>query len=414
MRSAEPVVIVGAAMAGLRTAEQLRTGGWDGPIIVIGDEPHLPYNRPPLSKEALSLSAERPIGEWHDTVAFRLRPSVSDVHWRLGRTVVAADLTARTVKLDDGEALGWSGLAVASGLRPRRLPADWPTQGRVALRTLDDAIALRAGLRPGVRVVIVGAGFIGCEVAASARRLGCEVTVVEPLDAPLVRGLGNEVGTAVRRYHERSGIRFRMGRGVVGLASEGERVAGVRLDDGEELPADLVLEAIGAVPNVEWLEGNGLDLGDGVLCDASLRVEGRSGVVAAGDVARYPNARYAIGAQRIEHWSNPTDTAKRAASTLLADIDGAPPTSTPFAPLPSFWSDQGDLRLQSFGSTCIADAATVVDGRLDPLDDGAVVEYTLGSELVGVLLINQPPKTFRAHRARVDAAYLSIDGRNPR
>lgn len=415
-----PVVIVGASMSGLRTAEQLRARGWEGPITLVGEEPHLPYNRPPLSKEALTRPPERSLREWHDDVAFRRRGSVDDVQWRLGSQVVAADLTARTVKLDDGETLGWSGLVAATGLRPRRLPADWPIRGRLCLRSLDDAIRLRQRLRPNGHVVVVGGGFIGCEVAATANRLGCRVTVVEPLEAPLAGAIGVDAGRAVARYHERTGIDFVTGHGVAEVTATGrggDRVRGVRLDDGRELQADLVVEAIGATPNVSWLGGNDLDLSDGVLCDADLRVEGRPGVVAVGDVARFPNPRYDATARRVEHWCIPTDTAKRAARTLAADLRGEPLTDPPFAPLPSFWSDQGDLRLQSFGSTGIADASTVAEGSLDDLAGGVVVEYLRANRLVGVLLINQPPNTYRAFRERVDAAYRpSADetGRTPR
>lgn len=414
-----PVVIVGASMSGLRTAEQLRAAGWDGPVTLVGDEPHLPYNRPPLSKEALSSPPGRSVQQWHDQVAFRRRHTIEDARWRLGSRVVGADLTARTVKLDDGETFGWSGLVAATGLRPRRLPARPPLQGRLCLRSLDDAVRLRTRLDPGADVVVVGGGFIGCEVAATAHALGCRVTVVEPLAAPLVSAIGIDAGRAVARHHERSGIRFVTGQGVAAvLAAEhdADRVRGVRLDDGCEIAADLVVEAIGATPNVSWLEGNGLDLSDGVLCDADLRIEGRRRAVAVGDVARFPNPRYDDLARRVEHWCIPADTAKRAARTLVADLRGDELGEPPFDPLPSFWSDQGDLRLQSFGSTGLADTSILVEGSLDDLAGGAVVEYLRAGRLVGVLLVNRPPNTYRAFRERVDAAYRPSDdtGRTPR
>ena len=408
MTSERPVIVVGAAMAGLRAAEQLRAAGYDGALTVVGDEPHLPYNRPPLSKEALSLPHDEPIERWHSEVEFRRRPSIDDVAWLLGKRVVAADFTSQTVKLEDGETLGWSGLVVATGLRPKRLPDEWPTEGRLALRSLDDAVRLRTHLRPGARVVVVGAGFIGCEVAATARTHGCDVTVVEPLDTPLVRPLGSAVGAGIRAYHERAGITFITGQAVsaVRAASDSpDRVAGVTLDDGTDLPSDVVVEAMGATPNVEWLDDNGLDLSDGVRCDSALRIEGRERVVAVGDIACFPNARYGGEGRRVEHWCIPTDTAKRAARTLAADLRSEPAEDAPFAPLPSFWSDQGELRLQSFGATDIADSTVVVEGSLGNVDDGVVVDYTRGGELVGVLLINRPPKSYRASRTRVDDAY---------
>lgn len=403
-----PVVVVGAAMAGLRAAEQLRAAGYAGPLTVVGDEPHLPYNRPPLSKEALSLPHDESLEHWHAQVEFRRRASVDDVTWLLGKRAVAADITSRTIKLDDGETLNWSGLVVATGLRPRRLAADWPAHGRLALRSVDDALRLRSYLRPGARVVVVGAGFIGCEIAATARTHGCEVTVVEPLDAPLVRPLGDAVGAAVRAYHERSGITFDHGRAVSTVRSatgEPDRVAGVVLDDGTDIECDVIVEAIGAAPNVEWLADNGLDLSDGVLCDAELRVEGRERVVAVGDIARFSNPRYGPESRRVEHWCIPTDTAKRAARTLGADLGVGESEENPFSPLPSFWSDQGDLRLQSFGAPDLGATATVVEGSLERIDDGVVVDYTRAGDLVGVLLINRSPKTYRASRTRVDDAY---------
>lgn len=407
----DPVVVVGASMAGLRAAEQLRAAGWEGDITVVGEEAHAPYNRPPLSKEALSGCRDSVLEDVHATVAFRQRPSVADVSWRLGTRAVAADLDARTVTLEGGETLAYSGLVVATGLRPRRLPVPGPTQGRYVLRTLDEAHALGQLLEAGCRVVVVGAGFIGCEVAATATGLGCEVTVVEPLEAPLVRALGAEVGTAVRRFHESRGVRFRCPATVTeyveagGAASESGsgRVGGVRLADGSVVEADVVVEAIGSVPNTEWLEGNGLDLSDGVLCDRWLRVEGRPDVVAVGDVARFPNPRFVDEPRRIEHWCTPTDTAKQAAPTLVAALEGKD-VETTFGPMPSFWSDQHELRLQSFGMTGIADKCEVVSGDQDRLLDGVIVHYFLDGRLVGVLLVNVNAKQHRGQRDLVAEA----------
>ena len=272
------VVIVGGSLGGLRAAEQVRAAGWSEEIVVIGTEPHLPYTRPPLSKEALAEGVD------HARLEFRRRKSVADVEWRLGRTATACSLTERTVILDGGESLGWDGLVVATGLRPRRLAPEVAAgvpehgAGRHALRTLEDAGALRGRLRPGARVVVLGAGFIGCEVAATATGLGCSVHVVAPEAVPMQRPLGLLVGGSLRRRHEAHGVRFHLGRLPAALepaasdGSAGPVVGAVRLDDGTRLQADVVVEALGCVTNVDWLAGNDLDLSDGVRCDGWLRV----------------------------------------------------------------------------------------------------------------------------------------------
>lgn len=361
------IVVAGASLGGLRAAEQLRAAGHTGEIVVVGDEPHPPYNRPPLSKEALATEVTL------DRVAFRMRPSVADVAWRLGTPVVRADLAARTVHLADGTEIRYDGLVVATGLRPRRLDAPGTGPSRHVVRTLDDAAALRERLRPGVRAAVVGAGFIGCEVAATARTLGADVTVVAPEEQPMLRPLGARLGAELRRRHEGRGVRFLLGRTVARFTG-----TGLELSDGTQVAAEVVVEAVGSVPCVEWLDGNGLDLSDGVLCDGALRVEGRPEVVAVGDVARFPNPRYDDVPRRVEHWSMPTDTARHAARTLLGQDAG------PFMPLPSFWSDQYDLRLQSFGAPGLGDDVRVLEGDLG---GEAVVGYHRDGRLVGVVML---------------------------
>ncbi len=404
-----PILVVGAGLAGLRVAEQLRAQGWTGEVLVVGAETHAPYNRPPLSKEALRDIDGQDQLAWHARLAFRQRASISDVGWRLGHQVVAADLATREITLESGDTLGWSGLAVATGLRSRRLSPSQPAGGRFALRTLDDAVELRSRLLPGVRLVVVGGGFVGCEVAATATQLGCRVTVVEPLECLLVRGLGPLLGQLLQGYLVDRCIDVRAGRGVSELTATpgGDAVTGVVLDDGTQIEADLVVESIGSHPNVEWLAGTGLDLSDGVLCDARLRVEGRPDLVAVGDVARFPNPRYDDVPRRVEHWSMPTDTAKYAAGTLIRGLTSEPDDRAPFAPLPSFWSDQFDLRIQSFGSPSIADSAAVVAGTAEPsaLPDGVVVHYHRGEALVGVVLVNPDAATMREQRRTADAAW---------
>ncbi|MFF8970010.1 NAD(P)/FAD-dependent oxidoreductase [Streptomyces sp. NPDC014995] len=386
------IVVAGASMAGLRAAEQLRAAGWTGAITLVGDEPHMPYNRPPLSKEVLAGKASL------DSLAFRPRASLADAEWRLGTKVAAARLAERTVVLDDGSALTYDGLVVATGMRPRRLDCPGPLAGRHTVRTLDDARGLRAALaRPGARVVVVGAGFIGCEVAATAVGLGAgDVTVVDPLPLPMVGPLGELLAGALRRRHEERGVRFALGTQVAGFEG-GDRVTGVVLGDGNVLPADVVVESVGSVANVEWLAGNGLDLCDGVLTDERLRAGGRPDVVAVGDVARFPNARYDGVPRRVEHWSIPTDTAKYAAKVLVHG-DAADPA--PFAPLPTFWSDQHDFRLQSFGAPALGtDDVRVLEG--DP-DGDVLVGYHHDGRLVGVVALGGPASVSAAARYRAE------------
>ena len=404
------IAVVGAGMAGLRAAEQLRAAGWDEAVTVLGDEPFRPYNRPPLSKEVLAETVpEAGAEQWHRRLAFRERAAVADVEWLLGDPVVRSDLDGRSLATAAGRRLEYDGLVVATGLRSRRLPFGAPARGRFALRGLTDAVALRRHLVPGARVVVVGGGFVGCEVAATASRLGCAVTVVEPEPVCLRRGLGDLVGGLVQEHLSAGGIRVRTGRTVSALgasADEPDRVGSVELDDGTGLAADVVVEAVGSVPNVEWLAGNGLDLSDGVLCGDELLVEGRRDAVAVGDVARFANPRFDDVPRRVEHWSMPGETARHAAGSLLRALAGTADDRPPFAPLPSFWSDQLDLRIQSFGSPGLADTTELVEGGEDPgaLTEGLVAHYRRGAELVGVILVNPSAAGMREHRQLLTGA----------
>ncbi|GAA4093585.1 NAD(P)/FAD-dependent oxidoreductase [Nocardioides kongjuensis] len=392
------VVVVGGSLGGLRAAEQLRVAGHTGSITVLGAEPHLPYNRPPLSKEVLASGDHLPPAELAERLAFRRRASTADVDFRLGDPVVASDLRAGVVWTGSGAATPYEGLVVATGLRPRRLDVPGPTAGRHVLRTVEDSHALRAdlGRRPGQRVVVVGAGFIGCESAATLRTLGHDVTVVEPVGTPMERVIGAVASTAIQRHLEAAGIRFVLGTGITGYLG-GERVEGVVLGSGRVLPADVVVEAVGSLCNTEWLAENGLDLADGVLTDNRMRVVGAERVVAVGDVARFPNPVFDDVPRRVEHWSIPTDTARVAAATLVADLAGRPVTDE-FRPVPSFWSDQLGLRLQSLGSPALADEVVVAEGDPERLLDGLLVTYHREGRPVGTLAVNLGPARQRELR----------------
>lgn len=389
------IVIVGASMGGLRAAEQLRAAGWDGAITVVGEEDHPPYNRPPLSKELLA----RP-GSPEDALAavkLRQRSTMDTVDWRLGARAVTSDLTGHTVTLASGEQLAYDGLVVASGIRPRRLHVPGPTIGRHVVRTLEDTLGLHRQLRPGARVVVVGCGFIGCEVAATARELGCEVHLVEGSRGPMHRVLGEEVSVIMRNWLIERGIDIITGSSVEefltadGIQDDGgpALAAGVRLADGTEIQGDVVVEAVGSVPNTEWLEGNGLDLADGVVVDGHLRVVGAVHAVAVGDIARYRDTWADGEMRRVEHWQGAIDMAKTAAKSLVAELTGIDPPS-PYAAVPSFWSDQFGIRIQGIGAPHRATDLTVLEGSLDAVEDGVVIRYDRDGATVGVVTIGLP------------------------
>jgi NADPH-dependent 2,4-dienoyl-CoA reductase/sulfur reductase-like enzyme len=391
-----PIVVVGAGVAGLRAAEQLRAAGDTGRVVVVGTEVHPPYNRPPLTKEALKNGVEA------TALHFRQRASTADVEWRLGTSAVGADVKGHTVTFNRGERLTYRGLVVATGVGTRRLPLDAPLAWRHGIRTLDDAEALHTALREGGRVVVLGAGFVGTEVAATATQLGCEVTVVDPLPLPLVRALGPVIGAEVQRRHEEQGVRFRLGRFVTAIGGT-DRPESVELDDRTMLPVDVVVEAVGSYPHVEWLADNGLDLSNGVACDAALHPlqDGRPvlDVVALGDVARFPVPGFGSDAVRIEHWNWPTEIAAHAARSLLAGIAGDPEPPTPFIPMPTFWTDQWGVRFQSLGLPHLGlGDVRVLEGDLD--SECAVGYHDEAGRLVGVVLIGMT-RQLLTYRSRI-------------
>ena len=383
------VVIVGASLAGLRAAEELRALGHDGTITMVGDEPHRPYDRPPLSKQVLAGTKEPADAEL--TVAGGDLDDLQ-VEWRLGHTATGLDLHDRVVRLGGGERLPFDGLVIATGASPKRLPGTDHLSGVHTLRTLDDCLAIRAALQAGPRrVAVVGAGFIGAEVAATCRGLGIDVTLIEALPVPLERGLGPVMGAVVADLHRDHGVDVRLGVGVVRIDG-GDGVERILLTDGTALDVDLVVVGIGVTPNTGWLEGSGLTLDNGVVCDATCRAA--DGVVAAGDVARWPNHRFGE-VMRVEHWDNAIAMGEHAARTLLG---GAPPEA--FAPVPWFWSDQYDRKIQLAGLAGPDDEVAVVSGSV--AERRFVALYGRDGRVVGVLGVNQPAKVVR-WRALVEA-----------
>ena len=373
------VAVVGASLAGIRATETLRREGFDGRIVLVGAEPHLPYDRPPLSKQLLA-------GEWEpeDLALRRTAYDDLDVELRLGVRATGLDVAGRVLTLDDAEELAFDGAVLATGAAPRSLAATPDLDGIFVLRTVDDALELRARLEVGPRVVVVGAGFIGSEVAATCRQRGLEVTVLEALPAPLVRGLGPVLGMVCGELHREHGVDLRLGVGVAAIEGVG-RVERVRLDDGTSVAAGVVVVGIGVAPVTDWLEGSGLTIDNGVVCDETLLAA--PGIVAAGDVARWPNPLFDGELMRLEHWTNAAEQGVAAARRLLV-ADGEPPVA--YAPVPFVWSDQYDRKIQSVGHFRGDDDMEVVHGTLD--ERRFVAVFGRAGRLVGALGFSMPAK----------------------
>ncbi|GAA3753341.1 3-phenylpropionate/trans-cinnamate dioxygenase ferredoxin reductase subunit [Spinactinospora alkalitolerans] len=377
------IVIVGAGMAGLGAAESLRSAGFDGTITLVGEEKHRPYSRPPLSKEVLTGRGS-PKG-----VALRDEPEFDALRLdlRLGRRAERLRPAERAVELDDGSALTCDGLVIATGAAPRR-PATG-LAGVHVLRTIEDAEAVRAELEAVDRMVVVGAGFIGAEVAASARALGVEVTLVEAAPTPMTRVVDPRIGAALTGLHLDHGVDLRLGVGVTGFEGTG-RVERVRLADGTAVEASLVVAGLGVETNTGWLAGSGVELAGGVggvRCDAHCATS-LPGVYAAGDIASWPHPRYG-GRIRLEHWTNAGEQAAVAAHNLLAG-EGA---RQEYAPVPYFWSDQYGMKVQLLGQAAPADTVEFVHGSVE--DRKFVAFLGRAGMLVGVLGLRSTPKVMR-------------------
>jgi len=393
------VVVVGASLAGLRAAEELRHEHHQGPVIVIGDESHAPYDRPPLSKQLLS-------GKWDVERIHHHTPDAMDalgIEFRLGQRASALDLAGRQVHLAHGDRVDFDGLVIATGAAARTLPGTGSFPRVWTLRTLDDCLGLKADLAEvgeGARVVVIGGGFIGGEVAATCHGLGAKVTIVEALATPLERILGAEMGRACTRLHLDQGVAVRAGVGVDRLDSYPDPTTpvAVHLEDGSMLAADVVVVGIGVVPSTGWLEGSGLTLEDGVVCDENLFAA--EGVVAAGDIARWfhPGLKEVM---RIEHWTNAAEGGAVAGKNLVAGSAGA----TPYGPVPFFWSDQYQTKIQAIGRPGPDDEVVVVDGAPD--GGPMVALYRRGDRLRAVLTFSRP-RQLMAYRPLL-AAGASFD-----
>ncbi|WP_217236236.1 NAD(P)/FAD-dependent oxidoreductase [Streptomyces sp. AC555_RSS877] len=382
------IVVVGASAAGLAAVETLRREGYDGTLTLVGDEPRAPYDRPPLSKQLLAAQWEP------DRLALRTPDDLAGLglDLRLGVAATGLEPVDRTVRLADGSDLPYDGLVVATGVRPRRLPGE----GAHVLRTLDDALTLRERLTPGRHLVVVGAGFLGAEAAAVAWGLGAHVTLLEPAAVPLAHAVGTAVGQVLSRAHVERGVDLRCGVTVTEVTEDG-----VRLADGTVIDADEVLVAVGSLPNTEWLDGSGLPVGDGLVCDEFCEAAWESprpkvgGVYAAGDVARWYNPLFGTS-MRVEHRTNAAEQGMAAARNLLR-----PEARKPFAPVPYFWSDQYDMKVQAYGFLRGHDEVAVVDGDL--AERRFVAVYRTGDRVSGALAVGMPPKAIRLWRQAIAA-----------
>ena len=372
-RQLQQVVVVGAGVAGIRATETLRQHGYDGALTIVGAERHGPYHRPPLSKKLLSSQVHRAgidMAPQFDTDARMLR----------GATAAWLDMSARTVQVrDDGQnlSLSFDGLVIASGARPRTWPGGPTPDGVLLLRTVDDCLAIRERLGSRPRIAVVGGGFIGSEVAATCRLMGLDVVLIEKAASPLLAAVGKELAPRWAELHRQHGVDLRVGVGVDGFVGNGH-VEGVRLTDGSQVPADVVIVGLGVSPATDWLKGSGLRLDDGVVCDATGAAEGAHNVVAAGDVARWWHPLYERHL-RTEHWDDAGRQGAAAARTLLAGPDRAEAFDT----VPYFWSDQYDVKVQMIGTPSDYDAVEIIEGNADGWE--FVAAYGRGGRTIAVL-----------------------------
>lgn len=391
MSAARRIAVVGASLAGVRVVRSLRRKGYEGEIVLIGEETELPYDRPPLSKQFLTANRSVPIK--------RLEPEsfYDGIDLRLGLRAVELRLRDREVRLSDGSAIRADHVVVATGSIARTLPALDGIEGVTCLRSAADAERIRAAFASGPRVVVIGGGFIGCEVAMSARRLGLQVTIVEALSAPVMRGVGPLVGGTIAALHRAHGVDVRLGATIAGHEAD-NRIRAVTLTDGSRLETDLVVVGIGANPRTDWLDGSGLTLRNGLACDVFCRAVGGDGHVwAAGDVASWPSERFGE-TMRIEHWANAVEQATAVAANLLD-----PTSATPYDPVPSCWSEQWGHKYRLVGRIQPHDNTMLIHGSLR--EGPFAVTYSRGGLLRGAVTRDMP-EAITTVRERLGAQFL--------
>jgi len=373
----ERIVIVGAGLAGLRAAERFRELGFEGQLVIVGAERGRPYHRPALSKQLLT-------GELRGN-DLTLRSYVElDAQWRPATMARRLDVRRRVVELPGEEELRYDGLVIATGVEPRHLPGAARHDPRVhMLRTLRDGIAVRRTLTEGSGpVAVIGGGFTSCEVASTLRTLGRDVTLVSRGDVLLKRVFGERMGAWFRELHRSRGVSLVLGTEIMNWIPH-RSALGLHLSTGQLLMASCVVLSVGSVPAVGWLRGSGLTIEDGVLCEPTCHVVGAPDVVAAGDVARWPNLRYGPSPQRMEHWLNAAEMGRAAAESLLAGRDFA----QPFTPLPRFWSEQHGLRLQAAGAPVLGESTIQLSGK----EFGrGVTGYLRRGNLIGLVGLDSP------------------------
>lgn len=375
------VLIVGGSASGLSTVEALRRKKYSGKITVLGGERHAPYDRPPLSKQILS-------GAWDPEKAI-LRTNehleTLDATFIVGDNAVSLDTTSRTVRTESGREIDAEAIVIATGARARSLPGQDGLTGVHVLRTLDDSIALRAELAPGIKLVVVGEGVLGCEIAATAATMGADVTIAGPQAVPMAAQVGPLVGNLLAELHTERGVHLRLDTGVAGFVSQDGHVSGVELSTGEVIDADVVVVAIGAVLATEWLAGSGLTIENGVVCDGRCRAA--EGIYAVGDIARWKHEKLDT-LVRLENRTNATEQAAAVAAVIVGE-------DQPYVPVPYFWTDQFDVKLQVYGFLPKGADVQIVEGEVAA--GRFVARYENSGTVTGILGWNMP-KQARLHR----------------